>query len=114
MVNSNGKFEIKRPVLVGDTADIHLQRALTILRNENINPIVSVELAPKNPGISCGREAVITLLQKISPASVTDVWSLAEGEPVEANELAFTIKAPYASFGLYEIARRGMLQSYTG
>ena len=54
MVNSNGKFEVKRPVMVGDTADIHLQRALTILRNENINPTVLIELAPQNSGVFCG------------------------------------------------------------
>ena len=114
MVNSNSKFEIKRPVLVGDTADIHLQRALTILRNENINPTVSVELAPQNSGVYCGREEIITLLQKILPDSGTEVWSLDEGEAVEANEVAFTIKAPYGSIGLYETAIRGMLASYTG
>ena len=95
MVNSNAKFEVKRPVMVGDTADIHLQRALTILRNENINPTVLIELAPQNSGVFCGTEEVITLLQKILPDSGTEVWSLDEGEVVEANEVAFTIKAPY-------------------
>ena len=65
MVNSNGKFQNKRPVIVGDTADVHLQRALTILRNENINPTVSIELAPKNNGVFCGREEVATLLKEI-------------------------------------------------
>ena len=114
MVNSNGKFEVKRPVMVGDTADIHLQRALTILRNENINPTVLIELAPQNSGVFCGTEEVITLLQKILPDSGTEVWSLDEGEVVEANEVAFTIKAPYGSIGLYETAIRGMLASYTG
>ena len=97
MVNSNGKFQNKRPVIVGDTADVHLQRALTILRNENINPTVSIELAPKNNGIFCGREEVLTLLKEILPDSGAEVWSLDEGESVGANEVAFTIKAPYGA-----------------
>jgi nicotinate phosphoribosyltransferase len=114
MVNSNGKFQNKRPVIVGDTADVHLQRALTILRNENINPTVSIELAPKNNGVFCGREEVLTLLKEILPDSGAEVWSLDEGESVGANEVAFTIKAPYGAVGLYETAIRGMLASYTG
>ena len=48
------------------------------------------------------------------PDSGTEVWSLDEGEAVDANEVAFTIKAPYGSIGLYETAIRGMLASYTG
>ena len=43
MVNS--EFEIKRSVLVGDTTDVYLQRTLTILRNENINPVVTIEFS---------------------------------------------------------------------
>ena len=112
MVNS--EFEIKRSVLVGDTTDVYLQRTLTILRNENINPTVSIELAPKNNGVFCGREEVLTLLKEILPDSGAEVWSLDEGESVGANEVAFTIKAPYGAVGLYETAIRGMLASYTG
>ena len=37
------EFDIKRSVLVGDTADVYLQRTLTILRNEGVNPVVSIE-----------------------------------------------------------------------
>mgnify|MGYP001287208140 CR=1 FL=1 len=44
------EFESRPATLVGDTADIYLQRALTILRNEGINPLVTMEFFPKRDG----------------------------------------------------------------
>ena len=38
MVNTN--FEIRPSILVGDTADVYLQRTLTILRNEGIRTLI--------------------------------------------------------------------------
>ena len=38
----NTPFDIRPSVLVGDTADVYLQRTLTILRNESINPTVTM------------------------------------------------------------------------
>ena len=35
------EFEVRRPVLVGDTADVYHHRALMILRNESVNPEIS-------------------------------------------------------------------------
>ena len=49
MVNINSassQIEIRHSVLVGDTSDVYLQRTLTILRNENINPTVVMEFFP--------------------------------------------------------------------
>ena len=48
------EFEIRPSVLVGDTADVSLQRTLTVLRNEGLNPTVTVEYFPNNAGIFCG------------------------------------------------------------
>ena len=112
MVNS--EFEIRRPVLVGDTADVYLQRTLTILRNEGLNPIVTMEFAPERSGVFCGLAEARVLLARVLPETGSEVWALEEGEVLEAREVALRVKAPYGSMGLYETAICGMLASCTG
>ena len=111
---ANPEFDIRRPTLVGDTADIHLQRALHILRGEGINPTVTMEFAPARSGLYCGISEVRALLERILPQTGTEVWSLQEGTDVEAREVALRIKAPYGAIGLYESAISGILASSTG
>ncbi len=107
------EFEVKRPVLIGDTADVYLQRTLTILRNESINPDVAMEFAPRRAGIFCGVSEVRTLLARVLPETGREVWALDEGQAVEAGEVALRVKAPYSSIGLYETAITGALSSGT-
>ena len=107
------EFEVKRPVLVGDTADVYLQRTLTILRNESINPDVAMEFAPQRAGVFCGVSEVKTLLARVLPETGREVWALEEGAAVEAGEVALRVKAPYSSIGLYETAISGALSSGT-
>ena len=112
MVNS--QFEVSRPVLVGDTADVYLQRTLTILRNESVNPVVTMEFAPERAGVFCGIMEVRALLARVLPETGSEVWALEEGQSVDANEVALRVKAPYGSLGLYETAIAGTLASSTG
>jgi len=111
MVNS--EFEPRRPVLVGDTADVFLQRTLTILRNESINPVVTIEFSPYRSGVICGIPEVLALLAKVLPETGSEVWALEEGETVEAKEVSLRVKAPYGSVGLYETAICGILAAST-
>jgi nicotinate phosphoribosyltransferase len=107
-------FEIPRSVLVGDTADNELVRAQTILRNEGVNPEVVVEFTAGEDGIFCGITEARGLLSRILPESGREVWALEEGLAISHGEVALRIRAPYASFGLYETALCGMLASSTG
>ncbi len=109
-----GDFEIGRSVLTGYTADNELHRALTILRNEGINPEVVVEFTAERDGIFCGITEVKTLLDRVLPETGREVWSLDEGVSVAGGEVALRIRAPYASFGLFETAILGTLASCTG
>ena len=109
-----GDFEIGRSVLTGYTADNELHRALTILRNEGVNPEVVVEFTAERDGIFCGITEVKTLLNRVLPETGREVWALEEGVSVGAGEVALRIKAPYASFGLFETAILGILASCTG
>ena len=110
----NTQYEIRRPVLVGETADVYLQRTQTILRNEGINPVVTMEFSPERGGVFCGLAEVRVLLARILPETGSEVWALEEGETVEAKEVALRIKAPYGSLGLYETAISGIFASSTG
>ena len=108
------EFEIRRPVLVGDTADVFLQRTQTILRNESINPTVTMEFAPTTGGVLCGILEVRNLLGRILPETGIEVWALEEREAVAAKEVALRVKAPYGSLGLYETAISGVLACSIG
>jgi nicotinate phosphoribosyltransferase len=110
----NTPFDIRPSILVGDTADVYLQRTLTILRNESINPTVTMEFFPQRSGVYCGIREVRSLLTKVLPESGSEVWSLQEGETIQADEVVLRIKAPYSSFGLYETTICGVLASSTG
>lgn len=110
----NPEFEIRPSVLVGDTADIYLQRTLTILRNEGINPNVTMEFVAQRRGTFCGIREVRALLTKVLPESGSEVWALEEGESVDEREVALRIKAPYGSYGLYETTICGILSSCSG
>ena len=109
-----GEFEIGRSVLTGYTADNELHRALTILRNEGINPEVVVEFTAEREGVLCGISEVKTLLDRVLPETGREVWALEEGVPVAGGEVSLRIRAPYASFGLFETAILGTLASCTG
>jgi len=109
-----GDFEIGRSVLTGYTADNELHRALTILRNEGVNPEVVVEFSAERDGVFCGITEVKTLLDRVLPETGREVWALDEGVTVAAGEVALRIRAPYASFGLFETAILGTLASCTG
>ena len=109
-----GDFEIGRSVLTGYTADNELHRALTILRNEGVNPEVVVEFTAQRDGVFCGITEVKTLLDRVLPETGREVWALDEGVTVAGGEVALRIRAPYASFGLFETAILGTLASCTG
>ena len=117
MVNINtasSQIEIRHSVLVGDTSDIFQQRTLTILRNENINPTVTMEFFPERDGLLCGIREVRSLLERVLPETGIEVWALDEGDGIAAKEVALRIRAPYNSFGLYETIICGILSSCTG
>lgn len=114
MVNANTNFEIQRSVLVGETADVNLQRTQTILRNEGVNPTVALEFSPQRPGVLCGIAEVRGLLGRVLPDSGSEVWALEEGERVDAGEVVLRVKAPYGSICLYETAVSGILAQCTG
>ena len=107
-------FQVRPSVMVGDTADVSLHRGITILRNEGINPVVTMEFQSVNSGVFCGIKEAKALLVKVLPESNREVWSVEEGTLIDAGEVVLTISAPYGSFALYETAICGTISHSTG
>ncbi|MBI4219595.1 MAG: nicotinate phosphoribosyltransferase [Chloroflexi bacterium] len=108
------EFDVGRPVLVGDTADAYLHRTLAILRNEGLNPEVVMQFVPESKATICGMTEVRALLTKVLPENAREVWAIDDGTEAEPGLPILRIKAPYASFGLYETAICGMVAQSTG
>lgn len=108
MSNAFKRFPVAEAVLAGDTADVYFVRTRDVLEAEQVNPPVTMEIFPSRPGLLCGIDETLSLLQKVLPPQAA-VWALPEGAPMAAKEVALRISAPYQSFGLYETAMLGTL-----
>ncbi len=100
--------------MLGHTADIELHRAREILRNESVNPEVVMEFSAEKAGVLAGINEVKLLLNRNLPETGREVWTLDESSSFDKEEVVLRVRAPYASFGLYETAINGMLSSSTG
>jgi nicotinate phosphoribosyltransferase len=107
------EFEVAPSVLSADTADIYFLRTKDILRNEGIDPVVTMEVFPTRDGILCGIGEVKALLQQALPEN-GEVWALSEGDAMQRKEVALRITSPYQSFGVYETAIVGVLAHCSG
>jgi nicotinate phosphoribosyltransferase len=108
------KFRPSEEVLSGDTADIYFVRTIDILREEGINPVATMEVFGSRAGLLCGIEEVKTLLAEALPKDNRQVWALAEGDAIEAKEVALRITAPYQTYGVYETSIIGTLAQSSG
>ena len=100
--------------LQGDTADVYFLRTVEILKQEGINPGVTMEVFPRRDGILCGIEEAKSLLSQVLPPGKSEVWSLDEGDSFSRKEVVLRISAPYQDFGVYETCYLGMLAHCSG
>ena len=112
------RFQPAADVLSGETADVYFERARTILRAEKIDPVVTMEIFPRQEGILCGAEEAIAYLREIFAEANGDVTpvleSLHDGDAFSDREVVMRITARYSAFGLYETALLGILASGSG
>jgi nicotinate phosphoribosyltransferase len=113
------RFEAADEVLRGQTADVYFERARAILRAENLDPVVVMEVFSRDSGILCGAAEVQAFLRRVlgpgnghDPAPVVE--SLADGDPFESKEVVMRIEARYSAYGLYETAVLGTLAQCSG
>lgn len=106
-------FTFPPSVLNGDTADVYFQRAQTILRQEGLNPVVTMEIFSNGRGILCGVREVHDLLRAVLSKDA-EVWSLQEGDRFHPKQVVMRIRDRYSPFGLYETAILGILAQSSG
>jgi nicotinate phosphoribosyltransferase len=106
-------FDPEADILSGDTADIYFVRAQEILRQEGLNPVVTMEVFTSREGILCGMKEVLGLLRRVLPPE-SEVWALEEGATMSTKEVVLRITGHYGAFGLYETAFLGMLAHQSG
>ena len=113
MASRNPSFEVRPSVITGDTADVYLHRTQRILRNEGLNPTVTMEFSCSRQAVLCGSMEVKAVLAKVTSEGNREVWAVEEGVEVAEGEICLQVKAPYSSFGLYETAICGILAHST-
>jgi len=111
-------FPTAADVLSGETADVYLERARTILAAEGLDPVVTMEVFSRSEGILCGAEEAIAYLREIFVEADGShdpiVESLHDGDHFASRETVMRITARYRVFGLYETAILGILASCSG
>ena len=98
MNETNKESFLERSLLVGENSEIYLHRALTVLRNEGLNPYVTYEIQAKDDGILCGINQIIDILEHVLPESDREVWSLSDSNEIVKKEVVLRIKSKYANF----------------
>ncbi|HSG84992.1 MAG TPA: nicotinate phosphoribosyltransferase [Candidatus Limnocylindrales bacterium] len=104
-------------ILSGDSADVYFFRASRILEREGLDPVVTMEVFARQPGILCGMDEAKNLIgHALASAEPTEavVEALEDGAAFEPREVVLRIQARYRAFGLYETAILGMLAQSTG
>lgn len=104
-------------ILTGDSADVYFARADEILAKEGMDPVVTMEVFARQPGVLCGIDEAKILLAHVlgdRPEGETVVEALADGDTFASKEVVLRITAKYRAFGLYETAILGMMAQSTG
>jgi len=100
-------------ILDENRSDVYFLRAREILLAEGLNPTVTIEVFPARVGILAGLPEVLSLLERVLPAS-GEIWAIDEGANFERKQVVLRITAPYLSVGIYETAILGILAQESG
>src|SRR4051794_41547349 len=106
-----------REILSGESADVYFARADAVLQREGLDPVVTMEVFGRVPGILCGIDEAKNLLAHVlgdEPPGTVTVEALDDGDEIVGKEVVLRINARYRQFGLYETAILGMLAQSTG
>ena len=104
-------------ILSGDSADVYFARAETILAQEGLDPLVSMEVFTRQDAVLCGIDEAKNLLGHVlgeADPNETHLEALDDGDVIAPREVVLRIRARYRRFGLYETAVLGMLAQSTG
>ena len=104
-------------IMSGDSADVYFARAESILEQEGLDPMVTMEVFTRQEAVLCGIDEAVNLLGHVLAAADPEdatLEALADGDRISSREIVLRIRARYRRFGLYETAVLGMLAQSTG
>lgn len=104
-------------IMSGDSADVYFARAESILEQEGLDPLVTMEVFTRQEAVLCGIDEAVNLLGHVLAAAEPDettLEALSDGDFISPKEIVLRIRARYRRFGLYETAVLGMLAQSTG
>jgi nicotinate phosphoribosyltransferase len=107
-------LELSSPTLRGATVSVDYHNAQTILRTEQRNPVVVFEVYAGVTGVLSGVNEVLPFLRARLPVADSQVFSLSDGDAIQAGETVLRIVAPYATFGMYRDVITGIFGSSIG
>ncbi|NYT06604.1 MAG: nicotinate phosphoribosyltransferase [Methanomicrobiales archaeon] len=101
-------------ILDGSCTDVYFQRIEDVLRHEDLNPLVSMEVSaaslPAPRAVFCGLDDVLTLFEGVA----VDLFALPEGSVFYAGEPVVRVTGRYTDFGRLETAMLGFLCHASG
>ena len=69
------KFDLNKLVLVGETTEASLRRTSEILRDQGLNPSVTIEFISKEQGVFSGYGEISQIISRFLPKAFRDeVW----------------------------------------
>ena len=66
------KFDLNKLVLVGETAEASLRRTSEILRDQGLNPNVTIEFISKEQGVFSGYGEISQIISRFLPKAFRD------------------------------------------
>ena len=109
------RIQPSHEILSGATGDVYFARASSILDQEGLDPVVTMEVFCREDAVLCGMgEAKNLIGHVLAEEAGAVVEALDDGDRVAPKEIVLRIRARYRAFALYETAMLGMLSQSTG
>lgn len=109
------KFDLNKLVLVGETTEASLRRTSEILRDQGLNPNVTIEFISKEQGVFSGYGEISQIISRFLPKAFRDeVWCLNDGDIFAKGEVILRINCTFAVIANYITAINGIISSSSG
>ena len=109
------KFDLNKLVLVGETAEASLRRTSEILRDQGLNPNVTIEFISKEQGVFSGYGEISQIISRFLPKAFRDeVLCLNDGDIFAKGEVILRVSCTFAVIANYITAINGIISSSSG
>jgi len=101
------------PFLDKNRVDQYFLNTIEVLKSENRNPSVVMEVFANADGLLCGIDEVVDVLCETLPGDA-QIWALNDGAVMSRKEVVLRIHTDYCAVGAFETALLGTLAHGSG